>query len=654
MPYMTITNFSAGLDLRRSALTAPAGTLRSLKNLHLTPGGEIEKRLAFVNIATLPSNSVGLVEVNQQLYTYIPGGPSNTPPAGPYQVGTLGLDCTSIEQIVSQTLFDQQIFCVAFVDGGGTPKYFFNGAKITDPNVNGLYCRTYKTKIYTVAGPVMYFSAVGDPTTWTQGVNTLTLNPADKATQVTLSNGNLTAVATTGGAYGVRGAFAFGNGGNGKYYFEVKVVGTIAHCGIGVANLTSAMSGVNISSGTAFVYVDNGATLVNGVAGITVAVCANGDTLCVAVDVINNMIWYRTNGGNWNNNSSNNPSANVGGIDISAVTGSPYPFIFWNNAASPTVTANFGAASFAQAAPGGFSAVPASYGTGAGTIDLSLEDPDMSESMALEAYYDKLAVFSKTAVQTWQIDPDPLQSQFVQVLRQAGTMAPRSVLQYGSGDVLYVNQSGIRSLRARNASLAASVSDVGSPLDPVMQDLYRQNGQIWMSSIIAILQPVTGRFWIVLPDRIYILSEFPGPKITAWSEYDPGFHVTAIVTANQQIFLRDDQNQVWAYGGTDQQTYDDCPIEIVLPYHGGEQPATFKRFQGIDAAAEGVWDVYASLDPTTGAEDYCGKIIGPTFLQGSFHLEGVSTHISLRLRSSVTGPLILSNMVIHYELAQST
>ena len=33
MPYFTITDFAAGLDLRRSILTAPAGTLRSLKNL---------------------------------------------------------------------------------------------------------------------------------------------------------------------------------------------------------------------------------------------------------------------------------------------------------------------------------------------------------------------------------------------------------------------------------------------------------------------------------------------------------------------------------------------------------------------------------------------------------------------------------------------
>jgi hypothetical protein len=35
LPYFTITDFAAGLDLRRSELTAPAGTLRSMTNCHV-------------------------------------------------------------------------------------------------------------------------------------------------------------------------------------------------------------------------------------------------------------------------------------------------------------------------------------------------------------------------------------------------------------------------------------------------------------------------------------------------------------------------------------------------------------------------------------------------------------------------------------------
>src|SRR6516225_6678483 len=106
MPYMTITNFSAGLDLRRSALTAPAGTLRSLKNLHLTPGGEIEKRLAFVKIATVGAQTAGLIELNQKLYVFGPGGPGQTDPSGPYDVGELLLNTPTINSVVSHTLFD--------------------------------------------------------------------------------------------------------------------------------------------------------------------------------------------------------------------------------------------------------------------------------------------------------------------------------------------------------------------------------------------------------------------------------------------------------------------------------------------------------------------------------------------------------------------
>jgi hypothetical protein len=44
----SITDFKQGLDVRRSPLTAPGGSLRILENAVLNQGGEIEKRLAFV------------------------------------------------------------------------------------------------------------------------------------------------------------------------------------------------------------------------------------------------------------------------------------------------------------------------------------------------------------------------------------------------------------------------------------------------------------------------------------------------------------------------------------------------------------------------------------------------------------------------------
>ena len=87
MPYFTITDFAAGLDLGRSELTAPAGTLRSMINCHITPGGEIEKRMAFVPFWECSPESRGLVEVNQKLYTFGPNGPYKTEPPDGVVVG---------------------------------------------------------------------------------------------------------------------------------------------------------------------------------------------------------------------------------------------------------------------------------------------------------------------------------------------------------------------------------------------------------------------------------------------------------------------------------------------------------------------------------------------------------------------------------------
>lgn len=144
--------------------------------------------------------------------------------------------------------------------------------------------------------------------------------------------------------------------------------------------------------------------------------------------------------------------------------------------------------------------------------------------------------------------------------------------------------------------------------------------------------------------------------MTAWCEYDPGFVITAATVVKQRVFVRDDQNQVFAFGGPDVTgpVYDTSPVEIIFPFLSGEDhPATFKKFHGIDAVCTGEWDVYASYDPTTEAEDYLGKLVGPTFLSGRFPMEGHATHMSLRLRSTSDGPLTLSNMIIHYDLADT-
>ena len=83
--YLLIENFNSGMDSRKMALTAKPGTLQELTNCHITRGGEIEKRKAFVPIATLPTGQTfGLHGANGQLWTFgSASNPTITQPAGP-------------------------------------------------------------------------------------------------------------------------------------------------------------------------------------------------------------------------------------------------------------------------------------------------------------------------------------------------------------------------------------------------------------------------------------------------------------------------------------------------------------------------------------------------------------------------------------------
>ena len=82
--YYEIANFQAGMDLRKSALTAPAGTLRMLQNAHITQGGEIEKRSAFKYWCTAPAGSFGLISIDADPYVTV----NNASRAGDYDAPT--------------------------------------------------------------------------------------------------------------------------------------------------------------------------------------------------------------------------------------------------------------------------------------------------------------------------------------------------------------------------------------------------------------------------------------------------------------------------------------------------------------------------------------------------------------------------------------
>lgn len=290
--------------------------------------------------------------------------------------------------------------------------------------------------------------------------------------------------------------------------------------------------------------------------------------------------------------------------------------------------------------------------TGAGFINISLQEGDSGKAMGLEIYYDKLAVMSEWTTQMWSVASDPKQNVLGQILQATGTKAPWSVKQYGSGDVLFLASSGIRSLKARDISNSAAVSDIGSPIDDYVRALPTKYGSpTFLSGGKAILEPVVGRFWLAFPREIMVLSYFPGPNVTAWSVYTTPFNVEHIVTAGERVFLRSGDD-LYLYGGFSGEEYDDCEVEVRLPFLDGSKPGHMKMFQAIDATVTGTWEARIAYNyDLPDAEEVVGTLSSPTWNKGRYELNGYASHMSLRFYSQGAGAATISNVAIHYNMA---
>lgn len=146
MAYYEITNFSPGLDSRRSELTSKPGTLEVLNNAHINEGGEVQKRMAFVPIY-LPTGTLGLQPLVNSLLVFgsgaTPGGfpVSFTNLAGSQTVGYQRLTSpntgsSAMTEVISSTLFNNAAWVAAeFADNY---IYSFYGGTLDVDFTNGL------------------------------------------------------------------------------------------------------------------------------------------------------------------------------------------------------------------------------------------------------------------------------------------------------------------------------------------------------------------------------------------------------------------------------------------------------------------------------------------------------------------------------------
>lgn len=678
MAYFVIEDFKAGLDTRRMAVSSVPGSLLELTNAHISRGGEIEKRPAFVQVCPLPANTFGLAAVGTNMYIFGSIAPPVLSADAPANLTYQKLDHPSalaMTGVLHVNGFTGLPYVIAQYSDGSV-WHFYNGARVTAWN-DGRARASFNVTGGTAGGTcaTASFAVTGGINSASDQISQIRLDNVPLLSAPVQHNGNNASTAAAIAA--AINAFA------GNPDFTAMSVGAT----VTITSVTagSSLNGMVLSiqkTGTVTVGslvnllggVDNAVALIT-VGGVSVTADvvlhtgSNNGTAALIAATINNHPsspdYFATVVGNTVNIVAVDGGTAANGRLVSIVnTG--------NTTTSVTSTTLAGGAAVASTYTPGEFVKPAKskmYSVSGATLHFSkIDDPtNLTDSVngagfvnlannalgseklcSLANYQQNLAVFSERTVQIWFVDVDSGQNQQLQVLNNTGAVSPLSVIEFGDSDVFYLSESGIRSLRARDASNAAFTSDVGNAIDTIIIEEIRQN-RLLARAAVGVMEPRDGRYMLAIGPKVYVFSYFPASKVSAWSVYEPGFSIEFWAIVGRKLYCRAG-DVLYLFGGNDGATYDDSEVVVQLPYLDGRSPASFKLFKGIDMACEGQWAVYTATDPNNiAAQQQVATVFQTTYATGHVTLQDYSTCLAFRLVNNLSGPARIGNMVLHYD-----
>jgi hypothetical protein len=306
-----------------------------------------------------------------------------------------------------------------------------------------------------------------------------------------------------------------------------------------------------------------------------------------------------------------------------------------------------------------------------GFITLSNYFASTEDLVAMAPYQGRLAFFSRWTIQIFITDPNPINWTQAQVLPNMGTLATNSVQSLGDLDVLFLSDTGFRSLRVRDESLYAFINDLGSPIDLLVQ----ANLQGGSSNSLAcgVVDPSSGQYWCFLNSTIYVLAYFPSAKITAWSMFSPTYVSTSVSSGflgqtlsftpvsmcvfQGQVYILAtslEGNVILQYGGDNATTYDTCQATVATSWMDLKDPGTRKKARGFDGAlnagltTSAQWTISAGMDELGGGLDQV--FVGDsTFELNAVPFTADGYHIKIQaVSTAVVGPAVLSSLIFHY------
>lgn len=694
MAYTAVSDFKYGLDRRRPQSSGVPGTLWLAKNVVITRGGDVERAKKPGEIFDLPAGTHGYFSVKGQRYVFGSDDQPGGMPVGVRYQKLAAPDTPPMSGVLDAKGFDGKIYAIAEYDDGNI-YHFYDGARVTewdDLAKDGYSFETVATRLAAKIDALTEYRAesfgnIIEITAAVPGTGfSVATDTADGATPSTP-----TATVTTVQA-------------NVAEVDEVRATGTVQVTGgsasPGVNRIkTLTVDGVDLIDAPVD-WVGSDAATANSLAvaisnnaythGYTAS--ASGDTVTITAKAgtgssPNGLVVAATTGGDVTVSTTNMsggvdyvaPVAQVVTVEISSGSEADSFDAMWEIELDSNVFRTTGMAS----ATGTFAHVrnnrvysPAGSllyycklndptvwqpdaqtpSSGAGFINIGNEIDGTSTLYGLATYDQYTAIFARDSVIIYDLQADAEQNQLIQVVENTGTIAPRSIVSYGATDVYYLDETGIRSLRTRDVADSAYASDIGSAIDPFMQEIFNEVGEQVRAKACAVIEAIDGRFMLAIGRYIIILSYFPASKIVAWSYIDFGENISDMVRVKRRIEIRAG-DKIYAYGGADGQEYPnkaEFPPVVETPFISSKDPAGQKVLEGFDMAAEGVWKIEVLTDPNDPTRvANAGRIVNTTYHLPAIKIPGHTSHFAIRFTCETDGYASLSSTAVHHESAET-
>jgi hypothetical protein len=570
MAQYIIDNFRRGVDTRRSSWSQEAGTLSLGRDVHVTPGGDIETRKAFVPIVSLPG-TFGLAALAGRLQVF--GSAASAPLALPANFDYTQLTHptgAAMTRVLDVEPFDGANYVIA--QYGDDVRHFYAGQRVKDWDTD--VCR-YRFKV--TGGSAGAGNKVSGIT-----VNAVQILGAD-VLWATSNEATAAAIAAQVNTYA------------------------------SVPNYTAY-----VPDGSAEVVLVSPDTTA---AGQAVVVTAAGD---VTVEAIS---------GNGRMEAPVDPGLSVrtAGEKVYITSG---PNLAYSGVAQPT---NFSV----NSAGGGFT-------------NMSTHSSGAEELIGTELFYEDLLIFAKDASQRWHVEADDTQNQRLQTFRGVGMLGSRAAVSHLDGMAFFLDRTGLRAVQTKDSSGRSTARGVSKQIDRELVAHLQSLAPSVAARALLVTEPEEDRVWVIVGERIYVRSWFPDDGVAAWTEYAPGFVIDDAAIVDGRLYARSG-DQVYLYGGPNNDEYYGGPCEVHLPFANFRAPATLKGLRGLDLGLVGEWKVYVAYNLDDMDQARLEAIVkGPTFPRPSIPVAVQDSHISLRLVHEEASRGVIDSVVFHYKADEAS